>query len=40
VSKLVDLAIFSSGIIDAYNGAEAEVNDKFVSLEGVTFYAG
>jgi hypothetical protein len=40
VPKLVDLAIGHSGRILAASGTEAEVNDKFVSLEGVTFYAG
>jgi hypothetical protein len=35
---LVDILISKSGAMEVNNGPEA--NDKFVSLEGVTFYAG
>jgi hypothetical protein len=40
VPKMVDLEILGNGTIIAYAGSEAEANDRWVSLEGVTFYAG
>jgi hypothetical protein len=36
--ELVDIQIEATGLMEAENGAGA--NDAFVSLEGVTFYAG